>query len=113
MALLAVPVYLSGEPAEEAIEHLAGVSEALIEQHETWAAGALVGVEGLGVLGLIGLFLLRRNPVLPTRFLGTTAIVLIITTAVLAWTANLGGQIRHTEIRPSGSSPALAVADER
>ena len=30
MALIAIPVYLTGEPAEEAVEGLAGVSESLI-----------------------------------------------------------------------------------
>lgn len=112
VAILAVPVYLFGEPAEEVVEHLAGVRHALIERHETWAAAALAGAAGLGLLGLIGLFILRRTPVLPTWLLSTTTVVLIITAGILVWTANLGGQIRHTEIRAGASSQVPAVAKQ-
>jgi hypothetical protein len=33
-AVVALPVYFTGEPAEEIVEHLPGVSESLIERHE-------------------------------------------------------------------------------
>src|ERR1051326_6858902 len=33
-AACAIPVYLTGESAEEAIEHLPGVNESLINKHE-------------------------------------------------------------------------------
>jgi hypothetical protein len=33
-ALLALPIYFTGEPAEEVVEHLPGVAEPLIERHE-------------------------------------------------------------------------------
>jgi hypothetical protein len=34
VALLAVPAYLTGEPAEDIVKPLAGVAEVAIEQHE-------------------------------------------------------------------------------
>ena len=34
IALLAIPAYLTGEPAEELVENLPGVSKSSIEQHE-------------------------------------------------------------------------------
>jgi hypothetical protein len=43
VTLLAVPAYLTGEPAEEAVEHLAGITGPFIEPHEEaaqWAFGA-------------------------------------------------------------------------
>jgi hypothetical protein len=40
-ALLALPVYFTGEPAEKVVEHLPGVTEPLIEEHEN---AALFGV---------------------------------------------------------------------
>jgi hypothetical protein len=33
-AVVALPVYLTGEPAEEVVEHLPGVAESFIESHE-------------------------------------------------------------------------------
>jgi len=34
MAIIAIPVYLTGEPAEETVENLPGVSESMMELHE-------------------------------------------------------------------------------
>jgi hypothetical protein len=50
-ALMTIPVDLTGEPAEEGIEGLPGVSETIIEQHEE-AAG--VAFASIGVLGRDG-----------------------------------------------------------
>jgi hypothetical protein len=44
IALLTIPVYLTGEPAQEIVENLAGVDEASIEQHEEAAHVAFVGL---------------------------------------------------------------------
>jgi hypothetical protein len=58
-ALVIVPVFLTGEPAESQVEHFPGVSEALIEAHETVAKITLILVELLGVASLGVLFLLH------------------------------------------------------
>ena len=34
MAIISIPVLLTGEPAEESVEHLSGISKALIHDHE-------------------------------------------------------------------------------
>src|SRR5262249_5514891 len=60
-ALAAVPVLLSGEPAEKSIEHTAGVSERVIEAHEDAARVAIVALEILGAVGLVGWFRHRRS----------------------------------------------------
>ena len=56
MAALAIPVFLTGEPAEESVEDLPGVSEALIGLHEDAATIAiwLMGITGLA--SLVALF---------------------------------------------------------
>src|ERR687891_211232 len=48
LAAIAVVVYFTGEPAEEAIENLPGFSEAVTERHEEFAAAATI------VLGIVG-----------------------------------------------------------
>lgn len=103
-SLVAIPVYLTGEPAEEIVEKLPGVSEQIIELHEDAAIYSLVLCIVVGVLALLAL--------VAGRFL-SDAIAKIATFAVLAitllagasmaYTANLGGQVRHTEIRGSQS----------
>ena len=99
-ALSALPVYFSGEPAEHVIEHLPGVQSARIDEHEESAEFALAAVETLGVLSLLGLILFRKRPEgPPTGLLVVTLVVALVTFAIMARTAHLGGEIRHAEIR--------------
>ncbi len=99
MALLAIPVFLTGEPAEEAVEELAGVSEAIMEEHEEAATLAFWLMEALGAASLLALVYFKiksassKTLVLLTTLLGLTTFV------AMARTGYLGGQIRHTEIR--------------
>jgi len=97
-ALFALPTFFTGEPAEKAVEHVAGVAEAAIERHEDAAKIALISTELLGALGLLFLIQSRRRSDVPTAFVATMLFLSLMTGGVLAWTANLGGQIRHTEI---------------
>jgi uncharacterized membrane protein len=98
-ALAAVPTYLTGEPAEEVAEHLPGVAKALIESHEEAALFALIAAGLTGLVSLGGLFLSRRADKLPQWMVIAPLALALITSGLMGWTANLGGQIRHTEIR--------------
>ena len=98
-ALITIPVYLTGEPAEGIVEHLPGVAEPIIEQHERAALFSLIAIEILGVVSLAALFASRRSTDLSKPFVAAVLGVSIIAGGLMAWTANLGGQIRHTEIR--------------
>jgi uncharacterized membrane protein len=104
IALLALPVYFTGEPAEELVEGAAGISKTAIEAHEQSALISLVGVELLGIIALIGLVAARRRPVSATVG-GVTLIVSLATAALMARTANLGGQVHHEEIRAGAPAP--------
>ena len=95
--LLTIPVYLTGEPAEEIVENLAGVSEAIIEQHEDWAFYALILMEITGISALIALVFYGRS--FGRNLLAVTTLISVLALGSITWTANLGGQIRHTEIR--------------
>lgn len=99
IALLTIPVYLTGEPAEERVEKSVGVSKTIMEQHEDAALPALVAMEITGFVALIGLVLLFRKSEM-ARWNALAVLVLsLITFGLMARTANLGGQIRHQEIR--------------
>jgi hypothetical protein len=97
-ALLTLPVYFTGEPAEELVEPLPGISEATIDRHEEAAETALVAVAILGTIAAAGLVLCRRVTSLPQIFSLTVLLLALGAGGTMAWTANLGGQIRHTEI---------------
>jgi uncharacterized membrane protein len=98
-ALITIPVYLTGEPTEEIVEHLPGVAAPIIEQHEQAALLSLIAIGVLGVVSFAGLFASRRSAEVSKLFVAATLVVSIIAGGLMAWTANLGGQIRHTEIR--------------
>lgn len=98
LALVAVAVYFTGGAAEEAVENLVGVTETAIERHEEAAELMTVAMSLFGALSLAALLLFRKNPVPRWVAVGGLAGTVALS-AVTGWTANLGGQIRHTEIR--------------
>jgi MFS superfamily sulfate permease-like transporter len=108
------PVLLTGEPAEEIMEHRADVSAQVIEAHEEAAEAAAIGAGILGVL-CAGLLVAARRarslPALPARAVLVGAIVV---TALMLRTANLGGRIHHAEIRGGEASarPGLRVVTD-
>lgn len=95
--LAAVPVYFSGEEAEEAVEHIAGISESLIEEHEEVAKIAMFAIIASGILALAGLF--AQHWIRLTNFLKSAILMTsFVAAGFMVQTAHLGGQIRHTEI---------------
>ena len=111
-ALAAVTTYLTGEPAEDGVKGLPGVIAALIGRHEEAAGIALGGGIALGVVALGGLIWFRGGRPIKNWFSTLALAAAILVTGLMAWTANLGGQIRHTEIR-SGAAPMTSGSGER
>lgn len=102
VALVALPVYFTGDAIEDRVEKLPGVSEAVIDRHKDAAGVALAGAEVLGAIGVAGLVLVVRRA-MPGWFIPATLALTIVGGGLMAWTANVGGQIRHTEIRAGGA----------
>ena len=100
MGAISIVVFFTGEPAEEAIENLPGFSEAITERHEEFALIATIVVGSIGTLALGALALLRKRDI--PRWVTVWSLVLsIVASGVMGYTALLGGQIRHTEVRTS------------
>ncbi|MEO8097595.1 MAG: hypothetical protein ABI811_07815 [Acidobacteriota bacterium] len=112
VALLAVPAYLTGESAEDGVKVLPGVVKSIIEQHEEAATVAFTGVIVLGVAGLAGLALFRRGRTFPVWFGPLMIAASLIVSGLMGWTANLGGRIRHTEIRGDTSATQATESEE-
>lgn len=105
-AMIAIPVYLTGEPAEEIIEHLAGRSEEIIERHEEAGLFSLIGLEILGVTAVLGLLAYRRPRVVPLGFMTLLLALMLAIGGWVGWTSHLGGQISHPETRSDFTVPA-------
>ncbi len=105
VALVTIPAYLSGDPAHEIVEEMDGVSRRAIHTHEDAALPAFVVIETLGALSVFGLVWFRGGRPAPRAFLAAALALAIVASLLVARAANLGGLIRHPEIRIQNASP--------
>lgn len=97
-ALTAIPVFLTGEPAEEAVEHLPGITEVTIEEHEEAAETAIWLIEITGIVALGGLLLRKVAFFTGNVYYGLVLVMGLAAGASIAYTGFEGGKIRHNEI---------------
>ena len=109
VAALAYPVFLTGEPAEEGIEHTPGFSEQLVHEHEERAEAALVAVLLTGVAAAGAFWMSRKGEETPRVLGGITLAALLVSGGLLGLTGLSGGQIAHDEIR----DPLAAAGEPR
>lgn len=98
-AILTVPASVTGEGAEEVVEHIQGIEESFIKTHEDVADIFAVLSYILGGISVIGLWASIKQK----RFSNTLALITILFSLIVlffaAKTGTTGGEIRHTEIR--------------
>ena len=107
IALLAIPTYMSGNGAQLGIKSLPGVSKSLIETHEGAALVAMAFMEVTGAFAWLGLWQFRRLARVPNWNLAVILILTVVTFGLMTRASNLGGEIRHAEIR-AGQETAAA-----
>lgn len=110
MALAGAAAYYSGDPAAHAVRGLPGVTRAAVHAHSSFADLTIIAAGVVGVIALILLIRTRNGPVSST----VAAIALVCTlaaTALVSYTALLGGRIRHSEVRPGATTADAMVVD--
>jgi len=120
IALLALPTYMSGNAAQEMICKgqpkapctAPGVSKALIEKHEGAALLALMFMELTGAFAWLGLWKSRRAGHFPNAVLAAVALFSVATFGLMSQAANIGGEIRHPEIREALKAEAAQDAGQ-
>lgn len=90
--------FQTGESAEETVENISGVLESAIEEHEESAELTILFFYGLGILSLSSLYMELKQKKYSKQLLIVVMIFSLVTFSFVAWTASLGGKIRHTEI---------------
>lgn len=103
--------YLTGEGAEETVEQIKGISENLIEEHAESALSSLIVLIVTGVVAIVGLFATLRSSSMTRLIAFLTLAASLVGFGLIARTGYLGGQIRHTEIGSTTSSPAQQRTD--
>ena len=117
MAIIAIPVFLTGEPAEESVENISGISETVIEPHEEAAELAFWVMEITAVIALASLVFSKLNRKMAQIVTIITLIASFASFGLMARTGYLGGKIRHTElngnlpISPSGKEKGTTEGD--
>jgi hypothetical protein len=98
LAVVAIAVYLTGEPAEAVVEDLPDVLDSAIESHEKAALIAVTELFVLGIVALAGL-IRSRGRAISKRLTLVVLAMSIVSAGAFAVTGFLGGKIRHSEIR--------------
>lgn len=93
MGSIAVPVYLTGEPAFNAIDNYPGVRENVVEPHQEMGEKALV-VLVIEILVILSILIFEIKSL---EFVNVA--LAVFASMALIYTAYLGGKIRHTEAR--------------
>jgi hypothetical protein len=114
LALMGIPAFITGGAAGSAIQGAPDVSEAAVSAHQDAALLALATLLATGWLAWFLLWRDRRRPGLegwgPLAVLGAGTISLLL----MMWTARLGGDINHPEVRaaePAAIGLSAAVLD--
>lgn len=112
VALITIPVFLTGSEAVKAVQMERGFSQALLEQHKGAALSALVGLEAAAAVALTALFAWRTTRRYPYLAVASALVIGIAAVVLVAHASALGGRIAHSELRPAAdivpqtSSPA-------
>lgn len=112
LAAVVLPVYFTGEPAEELIEHLPGVAESFIEAHEDAALVSMILTLVAGAGAFLALWFQKDPKKSRLLNLGVLAIASVAVISLL-YTANLGGKVRHTELRSGAAAQAVETGEAK
>ena len=100
----------TGEPAEEQVEDLPGISAPAIHTHEERAEAA-AGLSVLAaVVGAGALLLAERRGQAPPLPLAAAVAAALLSAGAMAWTGASGGVIHHEELRGAPAAGGGAVA---
>ena len=98
-SVFTIPAFFSGEEAEHIVEHIPGIEEHYIEEHEEIAEKFALVSYLLGGIALVALWANWKEKSFTKTTTIVTTIIAIITIVLAFQTGKTGGEIRHPEIR--------------
>jgi len=110
-ALVAIPVFISGEDAEHLVEGYPGVSAINIEDHEEQAEIAYWAILVSGAVALGTLLADRKTHKISSALQLINLGFMLVVFVLMVRAGNSGGQIRHPEIN-STSAPVYQMEEK-
>src|SRR5258708_24289225 len=108
LGLLAVPTYLSGDGAMEALAQRPKFSEDMVSAHYGWSIAALGVLALTGIAAWIALFRFRGATRVSDNALHLVLGLALVTLGLMAVVGELGWEINHTEIfLPTQKTPQI------
>ena len=104
--------YFTGEPAVESVEYIFDVTEQSIDAHASAAKATFFSMLVLSALSLIALILANKKPSRVSGFAQVVVLVAAVYFGLSAYTSNLCGKFRHTEINQKVTEPQEEEFDE-
>jgi hypothetical protein len=111
IAVLTLPVYMTGVAAYQKLREQPGISDIAIRMHQDAALFGFTAMEFAGFIGWVALWQARRLGRAATGIIPAATVLTIVSLAIMARAANLGGDIRHPEIRSEISTDAEPIVD--
>ena len=102
IAIVTLPVYVSGVAAHQELRALKQAADDPIRVHQDAALIGFTVMEFAGFMAWVALWQWRRHGAASPGLVPVATALLIVSLAVMGWAANLGGEIRHPEIRADG-----------
>jgi hypothetical protein len=113
IAVLTLPVYMSGVAAFQKLRAQPELSETAIRVHQDAALAGFAVTEFAGFIAWVALWQARRHGRAVRGLVPAVTVLTIVALVLMARAATLGGEIRHPEIRSDSSQAASAADPER
>ena len=111
VALLTLPVFVSGVAGYYEIRERPGVSVDAMKLHQDVAIFGFIWMMFAGFVAWIALWTWRRHGRPARGFVPAATLLLVMSLVVMGSAANLGGEIRHPEILASGAAAPAGDPD--
>ena len=112
VAVVTLPVYMTGVAAHQTLRKMPEVSDTAIRIHQDAALAGFTVTEFAGFVAWLALWQTRRRTRPMPGLVPAATMLGIVALAIMARAANLGGEIRHPEILAGVTAAVPAAAED-
>jgi hypothetical protein len=112
IALFTFPAYLSGVSAQQILIEHPDINQVFVDAHQDAALWSFLFMQISGAAAWLALWKFRRTSRMSQPLMAAVLLLSTLAFAVSARAANLGGEIRHTEISVEAAAEEGALATD-